>query len=405
MKPVVRDRPLDVRFALALENVPRRELPEVEDIGMLVPLAVGQSLQVAPGDVMGEVIMHDADVYEGTALAAFELRRKDGEAPGAGADVAAAATAGTPSAPQAGGTPASASVPAAPAQASRAPTAAVASGPAAARAGSLAEAFDVAAGDRDRNASALSGRKKIGLLQRLRGSKRTSMQFETNQYARIQSLDASRRNRLFCTHCNVYVAIRCESWRIAPDGNQLLDALRDRSGDTVRSQLGLAGGWRVLQYSVVPQPAGRAPLEVVGITPSYRFEGYNWDYDPVVGNLSHYGEGLHRGGHPLAGMDDPVVMQVAQNMFFVGCVLFFFVMYAMYHRMGQDRPEEYGLDMSMMNTRRRILGNILKSGRTRNGGRSSLGAALDRRIGGGAVGGLRRGLGRPMGGTELSFLR
>ncbi|CAJ1429872.1 unnamed protein product [Effrenium voratum] len=92
--------------------------------------------------------------------------------------------------------------------------------------------------------------------------------------------------------CNMYLTMRCESWRIANTNSgdlpdiPLLVALRDRAEPEVVRQLGLNANWTVLHVTTAVRPQHATPLEVTRADPTFRFAGLPWNYDPLHGNLT-----------------------------------------------------------------------------------------------------------------------
>jgi len=76
LRPILRSDALDVAFTLVLRNVTWANVPRANEIRLRLPMAVGQALQVAPGDVMGHMMVRDGDAYTSYELESFVLNRK-----------------------------------------------------------------------------------------------------------------------------------------------------------------------------------------------------------------------------------------------------------------------------------------------------------------------------------------
>lgn len=235
--PIHRKEALDISFTLALRNVSFKQIPRSSDVRVRLPLAVGQMLQVAPGDVLGEMMVRDGDSYRGLEVSAFQLRRRDRS--GFGSQEAAGST--------------------------------VRAKP--------NSTWGAAGSNRTAAASLGPGPGPAFRGQRLRAR---------------QAQDLGYAFPVLCTSCNVFLAVRCESWRVGSSGsstwtgNALLEALDSRSSASVVQALGLAGNWEVLEFSASQRKPDMHPLEVVGAEHAFRYEGLPWNFDPIEENKSDW---------------------------------------------------------------------------------------------------------------------
>ena len=234
MLPVVRKEAFDLSFTLELRNVTFRQLPSAEQLRANVQVALGQALQVAPADVLGEVMVRDSGSYDSHTLHSFKLRRRD--------EVDEPSDEPTVIPPK-------------------------------------DSKFAALASRNKSNKSAktgVGGKEKENLVG-MRGKQRSL------------GLPFSPCRSGFC---NMYLTMRCEVWRIAnapgveqPD-SPFVTALQTKSSEEVVTQLGLSGNWSVLQLTTAARPKGSPPLEAAHADPVFRFIGLPWNYDPVHGNLT-----------------------------------------------------------------------------------------------------------------------
>eukprot|EP00439_Symbiodinium_sp_Y106_P065900 s741_g10.t1 len=197
MLPVARKDAFDVSFAVQLRNISLRKLPPTDWIRMSLPVAVGQALQVAPSDVPLELMIRDASMYDSHVLRSFKLRRKDEVEP---------EPAGL-------------------------------------------EAFE------------------LQQKQRVQEAEVTDQVPEEGEMPKASNISGSKK-RVSVAYgpcrsgsCNLYVAVRCEVWRLPnKDGDMLpdsplLQALQDRAAGEVGRLLGLVGNWSLVDVSLTERRA------------------------------------------------------------------------------------------------------------------------------------------------------
>merc|ERR1711957_364564 len=135
------------------------------------------------------------------------------------------------------------------------------------------------------NSSARARRQAVEYRARRDFEARDTIADLGNFLARPQAVD--RVPFMPCTHCDVYIAVRCELWRLSvleEADNALFQALKNRNHSAVEQWLGLSGGWEILQFRAVSLPGGTRPLEAAGGVRAFRYHGYPWNQDPVMGN-------------------------------------------------------------------------------------------------------------------------
>jgi len=102
--------------------------------------------------------------------------------------------------------------------------------------------------------------------------------------------------------------------------------------------MGIPSGWRVFQFALSSQAPGMQPLEVTGAHAAYRFEGFDWDEDPLLHNITGSGIGKSRASKTQPQTDDtelsrlhdgddihlqlPALFDVAWESSFVGILMF-----------------------------------------------------------------------------------
>jgi len=246
LQPVVRSEPLDIAFTLMLRGVPWDHVPKPIAMRNIL-MAVAQVLQVAPSEIHSQVLVRDADIYEDYELAAFEIRRQgedyrriEGKQPQQQDEAHKSNATG-------GAEPTAVQL----------------------NASEGAAAASVVAAD----------------LPRMKQEEL----WRSPQQKRDEFLGRSRF-RTPCRNCDVYVAMRCEAWRIrgtaaamAEPAHPFLRALvrGEQQMGEVEQQLGVTDGWQVMQANMQMRSLDKLPLEAVRTLPAFRYAGYSWDQDPL----------------------------------------------------------------------------------------------------------------------------
>mmetsp|Transcript_34148 Transcript_34148/g.77938 ORF Transcript_34148/g.77938 Transcript_34148/m.77938 type:complete len:441 (+) Transcript_34148:74-1396(+) len=235
LQPVIRAEPLDIAFTLMLRGVPWDQVPKPIAMRSIL-MAVAQALQVAPSEIHSQVLVRDADIYEDYEIAAFEIRRQGEEYRriedrNPGNQHEAHKSNGTDTVLQ-------------------------------------LNSSEVAVAD----------------LPRMKQEEL----WRSPQQKRDEFLSRSRF-RTPCRNCDVFVAMRCEAWRIrdlagaAESAHPLLRVLQkgEQHMGEVEQQLGVTEGWQVMQANVQMRSLDKLPLEAVRTLPAFRYVGYSWDQDPL----------------------------------------------------------------------------------------------------------------------------
>eukprot|EP00931_Biecheleriopsis_adriatica_P116784 TRINITY_DN9237_c0_g1_i1.p1 TRINITY_DN9237_c0_g1~~TRINITY_DN9237_c0_g1_i1.p1 ORF type:complete len:464 (+),score=67.32 TRINITY_DN9237_c0_g1_i1:25-1416(+) len=353
LHPIIRSDALDVSFSLALRNVSWQEVPPAHDFRVRMPLVIGQALQVPPGDVMGEVMMRDVDAYVGSTLVNFELRRKNEPV-------------------------------------------------------NMQDRFEqlvrqAESNHKDANRAAFASSVNGSTAPRTapREDPLSLPDFLIREKRRSSFRKARMSRFMPCYRCNVYLAVRCESWRIGSPGTLKLDtpllrALEERRARSVIEELGLSGSWEVLHFSTALRSHDLPALEVVGTESAFRFDGYAWGFDPLIGNTSRDWAGFpvqdplrdlrfqredtDRSDNlkfDFSGMDDPVYNpEGSTEIMLVGAVLLAVLFLAAgTHKLQRGGTfSSMGMGMGMRQSSRLPLG--LASDRV--SGRRSLGLSSER---------------------------
>jgi len=249
LQPVVRNEPLDVSFTLMLRGVPWDHVPKPIALRNVL-MAVAQALQVAPSEIRSQLLVRDADIYEDHELVAFEIRRQGEEyrkVPKTLTEPAGHVQAATSSS----------------------------NSSLAARGKSLDSQLALNASQADSLPSGLQPVQQEDLWKSV---------------AKRDEFLARSRFRGPCRNCDVFVAMRCEAWRISmtagvQPANPLLQALvnsDNHENQEVEQQLGVADGWQVMQATLKARSLDALPLEAVKTLPAFLYEGYNWDQDPLI---------------------------------------------------------------------------------------------------------------------------
>eukprot|EP00933_Yihiella_yeosuensis_P013282 TRINITY_DN12385_c0_g1_i1.p1 TRINITY_DN12385_c0_g1~~TRINITY_DN12385_c0_g1_i1.p1 ORF type:complete len:478 (-),score=59.89 TRINITY_DN12385_c0_g1_i1:169-1602(-) len=272
MMPLTRGEPLDIVFTLMLHNVSWRDVPSVSAIRIQLPMAVGQALQVAPGDVIGEMMVRDRNIYSGFELVAFELHRKE-----------AAEAEGLFGRPRESRDKEEIE------QFQKKPKDRFG------RPIQLPKAEDLV-GNSTIDFNGTQSNKAININQALRLKRQRQKPPPSGFLGRPRNSGFQ-----FCSSCDVYVAMRCEAWRIGRSGsraleNQLLKAFAQNSQAELSRLLGLDAPWKVLKFSTALRPRDLPPLESVGAEPAFRYKDHPWNFDPIDGNFTREGDLFHELG-------------------------------------------------------------------------------------------------------------
>eukprot|EP00929_Paragymnodinium_shiwhaense_P088862 TRINITY_DN49171_c0_g1_i1.p1 TRINITY_DN49171_c0_g1~~TRINITY_DN49171_c0_g1_i1.p1 ORF type:complete len:446 (-),score=99.73 TRINITY_DN49171_c0_g1_i1:78-1415(-) len=292
LRPVCRSAPLDVAFTLSKLSVDWTKLPSPDQLQSHVFMTLAQALQVAPGDVQGEMLVRDADLYDGERLVSIRLQRRDGKdmpLPPMTEEERQAVVLKEQRRKQELKAPA-------------APEAANAT---------LSEQAnkddDIQIGQHFRNAGA-------GVAK-------------ANDVAMRHGPQAHLL--LPCRRCDVHLSIRFESWRECSDKpedagaahprSRLLQALHDLDSAATLQALGLPDDWTLLEARAGQLPGWSPevmPLEAVGTRAMLRYKEHEWNIDPLFGNMTanaqrrRGGLGSDEGFPPSTDQD--VVMQFVE---------------------------------------------------------------------------------------------
>lgn len=285
MLPVARKDAFDVSFAVQLRNISLRKLPPTDWIRMSLPVAVGQALQVAPSDVPLELMIRDASMYDNHVLRSFKLRRKDEVEP---------EPAGL-------------------------------------------EAFELQQKQRVQEAEVSDQVPEEGEMPKasnISGSTRKVPSMGSVD-PRVRGGQKQRPKRVSVAYgpcrsgsCNLYVAVRCEVWRLPnKDGDMLpdsplLQALQDRAAGEVGRLLGLVGNWSLVDVSLTERPRHASPLEVAHAEPAFRFDGFPWNYDPLHGNMTGRWNEIGADIDPRLRMEEKGLEQLLIGFFVLMALIF-----------------------------------------------------------------------------------
>jgi len=86
----------------------------------------------------------------------------------------------------------------------------------------------------------------------------------------------------------------------------------------------LTANWTLLEVALVERPHKSTPLEVVRAEPTFRYDGFPWNYDPLQGNLTGRWNELGE-LDPRIRMENQALEQVLVGFFVLMALVFAFL--------------------------------------------------------------------------------